>query len=267
MVKRYYAGVGSRETPLYIMYMMSELAMIFEKKGFILRSGCAVGADAAFEDALVNPAKTAEIYVPDKSFPFRMGGAYKNYYLVPELIHGLGIDGLYSKATRMIHNQDIHKAWKYCKPYAMKLHNRNMFQVLGQDLATPAKFIVCFTKGQELTYDDTNIKTGGTGTAINAAYLNNIEVFNLSVDAHYLRLRKFIDENKSLIDYDRLNKIKPRTEKYNEVNKYNKFIHAYGDLMPTIQKERLARENKIKIKQENENKQTNEVGRKPSPKM
>lgn len=242
MGNRYYTGVGSRNAPLYIMYMMSELAMVLEKKGHILRSGCATGADAAFEDLLEKPAQSAEIYVPNKQFPFRMGGAYKSHYLIPVDIHGRGIDSLYSQAMRMIHARDIHKAWQRCSVDIMMLHNRNMFQVLGQDLKTPSKFLVCYTRGKELTYDDTTIKTGGTATAINAAHLNNVDVFNLSVHEHYLRLRKFIDDNKHLVDYERLNSSKPRTTLHNTLDNRGKFVKTYDELKPIMVKELIERQ-------------------------
>lgn len=238
----YYTGVGSRNTPLYIMYMMSELAMVFEKKGYILRSGCATGADAAFEDLLEDPANTAEIYIPNKGFPFKMGGSYKNHYMIPSEMYGKSFDGLYLQATRMIHSQEIHKAWRRCQPHIMDLHNRNMFQVLGRDLKTKSKFVVCYTRGKELTYDDTNVKTGGTATAINAAYLNKVDIFNLSVDEHYLRLRKFIDENKHLVDYEKLNKSIPRTERYGQVNNRGKYTKSYNELMDSVISERQERD-------------------------
>lgn len=244
MSEKFYTGVGSRQTPLYIMYMMAELAMIFEKKGFKLRSGCAIGADSAFEDAL-SDLKNAEIYIPNKGFPFKMGASLKKEYLVPKLIHGVGGDSLYTEAMRLIHMKDIYKGWMFAKPYVMELHNRNMFQVLGQDLKTPSKFTVCYTKGRELKYEDTTKKTGGTGTAINASSLYNVDVFNLSVDEHYTRLQKFINDNRHLVDYDRLNLIKPRSP-FNEQNATTKkFNHTYEYFMEQIKKDKKLRDEKI----------------------
>lgn len=246
--KNAYTGVGSRNTPLYILYMMSKIAMILEKKGYILRSGCATGADAAFEDALLNPSKSAEIYIPNKGFPYKMGTNYKNHYIIPKDKFGESFHGLYCQATRLIHQKDIHKLWRYIKSSrTMDLHNRNMFQVLGIDLKSKSKFNICFTKRQELKYEDTGKETGGTGTSINASSLYDIELFNLSVDEHYIRLNKLIDDNQDLIDYDRLNKIIVRTD-YNEKKTDGKFKYDYNHFMERISNERLIRETKIKEK-------------------
>lgn len=245
-MRKTYTGVGSRETPLYILYMMSELAVIFEKKGFVLRSGCATGADAAFEDALSDPANNAEIYVPNKGFAYNMGTTFKKHYIIPREKFGTHFDGLFYQATRLIHQKDIWKFWKYCnKSNIMDLHNRNMFQVLGLDLKSKSNFNICYTKNKELKYDDTTNRTGGTGTSINASDIYNIELFNLSVDEHYSRLKKFINDNKNLIDYDKLDKIKPRT-KYNEQNSNKMFIHDYNHFKDIILEQRSKRDNSIK---------------------
>lgn len=250
MTRKYYSGVGSRETPLYILYMMSELAMIFEKKGYVLRSGCALGADAAFEDVLTNPSQNAEIYVPNMGFPIKMGTFFKNHYIIPEKKFGTGFNGLYNQATRLIHRHDIHKAWQNCPAYVMKLHNRNMFQVLGIDLKTKSLFNVCYTSGGEVKYEDTNIHTGGTGTAINASDIFNVPVFNLSVDDHYKRLSLFIDENKNLIDYDKLNNLIVRSDfvnKREEGMKEGPFIFTHKDLEEIRLKQKRTRDIKAGI--------------------
>ncbi len=255
-MRKYYTGVGSRQTPFYILYMMSEIAIILEKKGYVLRSGCATGADAAFEDVLEDPKNNAEIYIPNKGFPFKMGTIFKNHYIIPEERFGTGIDGLYCKATRLIHNYDIHKGWKYCKPHIMKLHNRNMFQVLGIDLKSKSDFNVCYTRGKELLYTDTTRDTGGTGTSINASDIYKVPLFNLSYTPHYRRLQGFIKENKHLINYDKLNNTVVRSELLPQ-DSNNRFKKRYIDIMPEIALEIENREKliaKIKKKEAVENK-------------
>lgn len=244
-MQKCYTGIGSRQTPLYLLYMMSKMGMIFEKKGYILRSGCATGADAAFEDALSEPEKSAEIYIPNKGFAYKMGTSFKNHYIIPKEKYGTDINGLYLKATRLIHQKDIHKFWKYCKPYVMDLHNRNMFQVLGGDLRSKSSFVICFTKGKELKYQDTGKATGGTGTAINAADLYDVPLFNLSVDEHYDRLNKFINENEHLIDYKKLNQIKPRSDFNKKDPNSQKHLLTYDELMVEIKQGLNLRKQKI----------------------
>ena len=44
----YYAGVGSRETPLHICELMTQIAKKLSSLGWVCRSGGAEGADLAF---------------------------------------------------------------------------------------------------------------------------------------------------------------------------------------------------------------------------
>ena len=249
--------------------MMSELAMIFEKKGYILRSGCATGADAAFEDALYNPAKNAEIYIPNKSFPYKMGTKYKKHYIVPKEMFGEGFNGLYCQATRLIHKYDIHAGWKYLNTGIMDLHNRNMFQVLGIDLKSKSSFNICYTRGKELKQADTHSKTGGTGTSINASDLYKIKLFNLSVDEHYVRLSNFINENRELIDYNKLNSIIPRTElsEKSSNSKYENFTYqkTYKDFESIIKQDKKERDTKCFKIFENANLKNASVDNKSAP--
>ena len=46
---KYYAGIGSRETPPGIEPMIEEIVKILNKFGYILRSGGADGSDSMFE--------------------------------------------------------------------------------------------------------------------------------------------------------------------------------------------------------------------------
>ena len=248
---KYYSGVGSRETPMYILYMMSKLAIIFEKQGFILRSGCALGADSAFEDALLNPVKTAEIYIPYKAFPGKMGTKYKNHYICPQdRFNEGGFNSLFRQATRLIHKHEIHRAWRRLSERIMLLHNRNMFQVLGQDLNTKSNFTVCYTKAGETKYEETTQRTGGTGTAINASDIFGVETFNLGKSEHYIRLSKFIEKYDHLIDYERLNKMVPRTD-FNKKGKYEvDFITDYNGHMETIKNDKKRRDIKVGLRKE-----------------
>jgi hypothetical protein len=232
--KGFYTGVGSRETPLNCLYMMSKLAMIFEKKNYILRSGCAIGADSAFEDILYNPATHAEIYIPNLGFPLKMGTNMKNHYIVPK--DNLG-KKLYHDAMILIHSKRIHKAWERCQNYIMDLHNRNMFQVLGKDLKTKSKFTVCYTSSGEKEYGQTDQNTGGTATAINASSLHGVEVFNLGNKEDYNRLSKFIKENENLIDYNKLDSMIVRSD-------FNNKKLPYKDLLPIINQEELKKNKK-----------------------
>jgi len=134
---------------------MTKIAGFLESKGLVLRSGGASGADMAFESGVKDPSNR-EIYLPWKGFNMN----YSNLY---------GVD---NAALEMA--AKFHPAWDECSTGARELHARNCYQVLGRDLATPSRFIVCWTKGGKIT--------GGTAQAWRIANANNIPVFNLARD-------------------------------------------------------------------------------------
>lgn len=233
-MKKRYTGVGSRQTPYYCLFIMSCLSQILEKKGFILRSGRAYGADAAFEDSLENPKESTEIYIPNKNFPERMDSSYKDYYIIPKEINGTGINSKYREASRYIMDLRLHKFWENLKPTFFDLHNRNVFQVLGKNLNKNEKssFCVCFTNNKELKYEQTSQKTGGTGTAINASDKFGVPVFNLSIDEHFLRIMSLIEKEKELLNFDILNNMIPKTKMEANSNKETNYFNknSYSEL-------------------------------------
>lgn len=154
---KYFAGVGSRETPINVLNTMSFIAFINEKHGYILRSGGAEGADAAFAKGC--SLENQEIYVPWKNFNKVPNGIYEGNVKEGEIVAS-----------------EIHEAWHRCSHGAKKLHTRNTFQVLGPNPISnpiPVDFVVCYTKG--------GLDIGGTRTAIMLAKRNNIPVFNLGI--------------------------------------------------------------------------------------
>ena len=179
--------------------------MILESKRYFLRSGSAKGADSAFEQAIINPLRT-EIYVPNRSFPSQMGkGDSKISYIVPK-----ENKSLYFDANNLIISKNLYKRWdKVIDQNIIDLHNRNVFQVLGRDLKTKSKFLICYTPCGSKKYEDTNPNiSGGTGTAINIADVYNVEVLNLKNDEDLIRMMDFVKKNDNLINYEYLNSIK-----------------------------------------------------------
>jgi hypothetical protein len=161
---KYYAGIGSRETPPDILALMTDLARAFAIRGWTLRSGAADGADAAFEAGATEIAGShgKEIYLPWKGF------------------NGHSSTLLPSKAA-FVMAEKFHPAWHKCSPAARKLHARNCHQVLGQDLKTPSMFVMCWTKKAE--------GGGGTGQAIRIAKAYGIHIHDLADPATLRRYR------------------------------------------------------------------------------
>lgn len=159
-MSKFYAGIGSRKTPSDILRLMKAIGRNLADKGWILRSGGAAGADYAFEQGAksVYGAKT-EIYLASAANQAALDLAAK-----------------------------FHPAWDACSDYAKRLHARNCFQVLGRDLNTPSKFIICWTPdGSE---GETTQATGGTGQAIRIAHHYDIPIFNLQRVEHRDRISK-----------------------------------------------------------------------------
>lgn len=150
---KYYAGIGSRETPQYVLNIFEyNISTSLCKRGYTLRSGAAPGADSAFERGCDSLKGNKEIWLPWRGF--------EN-----------------NDSNLIVHKQEAfelaevyHDRWKSLSQGAQKLHARNMHQVLGADLTTPVKFVVCYTKGGK--------RSGGTGQALRLAQDRNIPIFD-----------------------------------------------------------------------------------------
>jgi hypothetical protein len=149
---KYYAGIGSRETPFEILDLMADIAEMLNTKGYILRSGGAVGADAAFaEGALWD----SEIFKSEDATPSAIALASK-----------------------------YHPNWGACQDYAKKLHGRNTMILFGEKLDTNVECVICWTPGGKVI--------GGTGMGIRVAMDHNIPVYNLFHDNIQDKFRKLL---------------------------------------------------------------------------
>lgn len=162
-MSKYYTGVGSRSTPSDICELIGKISVKLENLGWTLRSGGAEGADKAFEKDI----KNKEIFIPWKNF-------------------GEGIVPNYSEyADNLI--KEVHPAYERLSEGAKKLHLRNVNQVLGLDLNTPSKFLICWAE-----IDKEGTPKGGTRTAWMVAKKFNIPCFNLILEEDKNRFEKFI---------------------------------------------------------------------------
>lgn len=163
--RRVYAGIGSRETPDDVLHRMRTIAGYLARKGWTLRSGAADGADSAFEEGARAAGGACEIWLPWLGFN---GNPSKN--LPSPAAFGIAAE--------------LHPAWEHLARAPRLLHARNCHQVLGADLATPADFIICWTRG--------GLAKGGTGQSLRLAERHAIPVFNLAVEGRTDELRDFL---------------------------------------------------------------------------
>lgn len=148
-----YAGIGSRETPISVLLKMENVAEILARKGHILRSGGARGADSAFEQAHRRIAGDERIEI------------FRSAHATPE---ALRLASLY------------HPNWEAVKkkgPYVMGLMGRNMQILLGRDLNDPVDLVICWTPNGRIT--------GGTGQALRLAEAKQIPVINIGKGKDY----------------------------------------------------------------------------------
>lgn len=157
---RYYAGIGSRETPRDILELMTELSSQLEREGWILRSGGADGADGAFEGGVQNKANM-EIFLPGSYFRGKVSG--KRTYIDATSLES------YKEALETVYK--FHPAPHRLSDFPKKLMARNAMQVLGPDLKTPSSYVIAWTPSGEIC--------GGTGQALRMAIFYGIPIINL----------------------------------------------------------------------------------------
>ena len=240
-----YTGIGSRDTPKDIQWIMSRIGYGMAKRGHTLRSGRADGADQAFENGLFSYIEAitekvdtlshttpipelAELYKPWRTF----GSPTTTWDILPT-----DDPKLWSRALQIV--RDIHPNPDALSDAAKLLHGRNVFQVLGKDLNTPSNFIIYWAKT-----DKNGIPVGGIRTAVRLAQLKNIPTINMLDPDWNDRFKElvnltgkkikmpFVDmtfnpynpEGKSLLD--ELNNYNPA--KTNEENPRTAFFNAWG---------------------------------------
>lgn len=163
----FYAGVGSRKTPPGVLAIMVEAAQRLAAEGFILRSGCALGADQAFQrGAYLAPGK-AQLFLPHEKF--HVGPVHWGWH---EVFPAPSREA-YQIASR------VHPAWEILGEFARAAHARNAHQILGPSLDEPVRFVICWTPDGAESDKEVTRATGGTGTAIRLAGMHGIPVVNL----------------------------------------------------------------------------------------
>lgn len=168
-----YAGIGSRIHRNPPCERITKVAIRLRELGFTLHSGAATGADAAFE---AGAGESKRIFLPWRGF----NNSTSQDFDLPDL----------AMAARIA--ADHHPAWSGLSMGEKKLHSRNVFQVLGHDLNTPVRFVLCWTPDGVEHGSKTTRLTGGTGSAIRVASSFGIPVFNMKNPDALHRLAKLL---------------------------------------------------------------------------
>jgi len=157
-----YTGVGSRRCFPSAKSSIVRLASVLYELGWTVRSGKAPGIDTIFE---THAHEKKEIYLPDPSL-------YPNWLA----------------ATKIA--KQFHPKWSALNIHQQNLMIRNTYEVLGEDLLSPSKFLLCWTADGCSKHEARTIETGGTGQAISIASAYRVPVFNLGKPGTY---DEFID--------------------------------------------------------------------------
>jgi hypothetical protein len=169
---KYYAGIGSRETPLSLQPLIHELVELLNANGYTLRSGGAPGADTFFEEK----AALKEIYLPWKGFNGNASPLYQS--LDPDF---------YALCRKIA--QEFHPNWGRLSWPVQKLMARNTMQIIGSGFNEKhSEFVVCWTKDGKAS--------GGTGQALRIAKHYKIPIFNLFNEADVIQLKKNLMQTK-----------------------------------------------------------------------
>src|ERR1044072_300664 len=158
-VASFYTGVGSRQTPEYVLDLMEALAAKLRRDGYWLRSGHAPGADQAFERGAMG---NAQIFLPWATFEAK----------TPP------VGEIYDHPTQVAHDltSGFHPNWMHLSSGAKSLMARNAHQVLGYSCNSRSNFLICWADPKNL---------GGTGQAIRIANYYGVPVTNLFEEDEY----------------------------------------------------------------------------------
>lgn len=174
---RCYAGVGSRQTPKDVLAAIALAAVRLAADGFTLRTGMSPGADQAFYRGALAGHGPVELYLPWPAFE-----AHARLACEGEEVFELSAPepAAYPLAAR------FHPRWETLGTRVRELRARDVHEVLGRDLQSPAALLVCWTPDGSV--DGRGPGVGGTGQALRIARAHGVSVLNLAVPEHVRRL-------------------------------------------------------------------------------
>jgi hypothetical protein len=158
-------GIGSRATPGQYLNKIADIAKYFSKLGWRLRSGAAEGADNQWERNWDN--FNLEVYLPWTPFNGRDASNSIRYVVVSK-------HEIVTQARNIL--KEIHPAYDKLTQGALKLHTRNIYQILGDTLDQPSDLVVYYAP-----VDKQGKVLGGTATAVALAKQHNIPTYNIGI--------------------------------------------------------------------------------------
>lgn len=165
-----YAGSGNPDAPQEILTQMKRLAGELEGFGYTLRVGGLNGPEEAFEAG----TDKVELHLPWRDFNQKVSKLTFN-----------------SKEAQAIAAK-FHPAYDGLKPAIQAFLAKNVRMLLGNNLKSPALFLICWSEDGAENSRQKTMKTGNVGHAISIASAMHIPVFNLKRDDAEQRLRQHL---------------------------------------------------------------------------
>lgn len=160
-MKKYYAGVGSRETPDDVLLLMIRLGRTLADMGYTLSSGDAIGADRAFWYGATLSPRHAEvgcrIYLHKDGYQGRFNQPKLGFLVATQFKE------TWDKAQQIAFT--ARGGFYGLGPGGIALHTRNVFQIYGHTLRAKVQSIYFWAEPK----GKTEKVGGGTNTALQLA--------------------------------------------------------------------------------------------------
>lgn len=190
--RRVIACIGARDTPRHLLPIMEEIGYQLAKRGRMIRSGRAEGADYEFQKGVerycresgISASERQEIYLPYSGFRGEQPSQERG---ILDFSQSENKDKAIEIAIKHYIEPQKTEAWE---EWMKNLMGRNTFQILGKELIDPCLSVICYTKDGSI--DGSRKSSGGTGQALRLASAYNIPVFNLKNENHLRFVEKHI---------------------------------------------------------------------------
>ena len=180
MNNKIYAGVGARNTPKYILYLMKIIGIYLASMGYKLHTGAAQGADQAFAEGAISNNGNVILVLPWSTYEHEWIGklitdSFKSKSEIYTTVFNKNTD---LEAIKSVHK--LHPNASKLKDSVIALHARNYL------ILRNAKFAICYTENGTVT--------GGTGQAIRIMENFGRKIFNLGKEEDIQQVIKVLGE-------------------------------------------------------------------------
>lgn len=166
-----YAVAGNQNFPPEVKEQLERIARYLEKAGYTMRCGGMEG----FEEIAEKATTKNEIHLPWREFANKQSKF------------------TYTTDRAMAVAKKFFPAFDGLKPAAQKFLAKNVRVMMGNDVKSPALFLLCWTEDGVESVKDKTARTGFTGHPIAIASALGIPIFNLGKQDAEQRLTFYIE--------------------------------------------------------------------------